>query len=51
MVCFTLSTCFLHSSFANPRCLPALTTIEVMAIEVDQSEVTKELEKSASVGN
>ena len=37
--------------FANPRCSLALTSTEVIAIDVDQSEATKELEKSASAGN
>ena len=37
--------------FANPRCSSAPTATEVIAVDVDQSEATKELEKSASVGN
>ena len=37
--------------FVNPRCPPALAATEVTAVEVDQSEATKEPEKSASGGN
>ena len=37
--------------FANPRCPLAPATIEVMTMEVDQSEATKELERSAFVRN
>ena len=37
--------------FANPRCPLALTATKVTTTEVDQSKVTKDLEKSASVGN
>ena len=37
--------------FANPRCPLAPVTIEVMTMEVDQSEATKELERSAFVRN
>ena len=33
--------------FMNPRCPPALATIEATTIEVDQSEAAKELERSA----
>ena len=37
--------------FANPRCPSTLATIEVTTVEVDKSEATIGLEKSASVGN
>ena len=37
--------------FANSRCPPALAATNVMEAEVDQSKATKELEKSAYVGN
>ena len=37
--------------FANLKCSSTLVATEVMAAEVDQSEATKEPEKSASPGN
>ena len=37
--------------FVNLRCPLAPVAIEVTVAEVDQSEATKELEKSASAGN
>ena len=33
--------------FINPRCPPAPAATEAIAVEVDQSEATKELEMSA----
>ena len=42
MACLTLPTHFLQSFFVNPRCPPALTTIEVKAAEVDLGEATKD---------
>ena len=37
--------------FANPRYPPTPVATEVMTVEVNQSEVSKELEKSGSAGN
>ena len=37
--------------FVNLGCSPAPIANEVMAVEVDQSEATKELKKCASAGN
>ena len=51
MVCPTPPTLFLQISLRTPGAPSAPTAIEVTTVEVDQSEVTKEPEKSASVGN